>query len=56
MKPITSERNNTRFSPFWQSLEYRKRLKKLIEQGLSVEELDAQSKRLYEELNDGQCD
>lgn len=55
MEVMISKKNSTRFSPFWQVLEYRKRLKKLIEQGLSVEELEAQSKRLYEELNDGQC-
>ena len=41
----------TRFSPFWQALEYRKRLKKLIEQGLSIDELDKKAKQLFKELN-----
>ncbi|MCQ9124738.1 hypothetical protein [Rodentibacter caecimuris] len=42
----------THYSPFWQALEYRKRLKRLIEQGLSIDELDKRSKRLFKELND----
>lgn len=47
-----SGRNYTHHSPFWQTLEYRKRLKRLIEQGISIDELDKQSKRLFKELND----
>lgn len=42
----------THHSPFWQALEYRKRLKRLIEQGFLIDELDKQSKRLFKELND----
>ncbi|QPB42199.1 hypothetical protein [Rodentibacter haemolyticus] len=47
--------HSTRHSSFWQALEYRKRLMKLIEQGLSIDELDKQSDKLFKELNDGQC-
>ena len=34
----------TSSSPLWQALEYRKRLKKLIEQGASINELDKKAK------------
>lgn len=43
----------TSSSPLWQALEYRKRLKKLIEQGVSINELDKQAKLLFKEMNDG---
>ncbi|OBX86914.1 hypothetical protein A9501_02900 [Haemophilus sp. CCUG 66565] len=43
----------TSSSPLWQALEYRKRLKKLIEQGASINELDKQAKLLFKEMNDG---
>lgn len=45
----------TSSSPLWQALEYRKRLKKLIEQGASINELDKQAKLLFKEMNDGKC-
>lgn len=45
----------TSSSPLWQVLEYRKRLKKLIEQGASINELDKQAKLLFKEMKDGKC-
>lgn len=45
----------TSSSPLWQALEYRKRLKKLIEQGASIKELDKQAKLLFKEMKDGKC-
>ncbi|MDC2824580.1 hypothetical protein PHA51_00815 [Rodentibacter pneumotropicus] len=49
---ILSGRDCMPHSPFWQALEYRKRLKRLIEQGFSIDELDKQAKRLFKALND----
>lgn len=43
----------TSSSPLWQAFEYRKRLKKLIEQEASINELDKQEKLLFKEMNDG---
>ena len=59
--------NCTSSSPLWQAFEYRKRLKKLIEQGASINELDKQptlpqviyldkhAKLLFKEMKDGKC-
>lgn len=50
---IKDSSNFTSSSPLWQALEYRKRLKKLIEQGASINELDKHAKLLFKEMNDG---
>ena len=50
---IKDSNDCTSSSPLWQALEYRKRLKKLIEQGASINELDKQAKLLFKEMNDG---
>ncbi|AWP53631.1 TPA: hypothetical protein ACPQYX_000296 [Haemophilus influenzae] len=52
---IKDSSNCTSLSPLWQALEYRKRLKKLIEQGALINELDKQAKLLFKEMNDGKC-
>ena len=50
---IKDSNDCTSSSPLWQDLEYRKRLKKLIEQGASINELDKHEKLLFKEMNDG---
>ena len=52
---IKDSSNFTSSSQLWQVLEYRKRLKKLIEQGSSINELDKQAKLLFKEMKDGKC-
>ena len=47
--------NCTSSSPLWQAFEYRKRLKKLIEQGASINELDKHAKLLFKDMKDGKC-
>lgn len=47
--------NYTGSYSLWQALEYRKRLKRLIEQGFSINELDKQSRLLFKECKDEQC-
>nr|DAY09803.1 MAG TPA: hypothetical protein [Caudoviricetes sp.] len=52
---IKDSSNCTSSSPLWQAIEYRKRLKKLIEQRASINELDKQAKLLFKEMKDGKC-
>lgn len=44
------ESNYTSGSSLWQEFEYRKQLKKLIESGLSVAEIEERSQQIYKEL------
>lgn len=37
-------------SSFWQELEYRKQLKKIIENSASIAEIETRSQQLYEEM------
>lgn len=37
-------------SSFWQVLEYRKQLKKIIESSASIAEIETRSQQLYEEM------
>ena len=37
-------------SSFWQALEYRKQLKKIIESSASIAEIETRSQQLYEEM------
>lgn len=47
---MKNQENDTQKSSLWQEFEYRKRLKKLIESGLSIPEIEIRSQQIYEEL------
>ncbi|WP_192902336.1 hypothetical protein [Mannheimia haemolytica] len=47
---MKNQRNDTQKSSLWQEFEYRKRLKNLIESGLSLAEIETRSQQIYEEL------
>lgn len=44
-----SEYSSDKYS-FWQVLEYRKQLKKIIESSASIAEIETRSQQLYEEV------
>lgn len=47
---MKNQENDTQKSSLWQEFEYRKWLKRLIESGLSIPEIEERSQQIYEEL------
>lgn len=47
---MKNSQDYTSGSSLWQEFEYRKRLKNLIESGLSVAEIETRSQQIYKEL------